>query len=378
MKRLDHEVWNRRTMLAIFVECIITLNIDVYGSSYLLWLQLHGLSSFIGMTATAVIIATFCSGIVSGVLIDRFGTKKVQLYTFLVILVTGLVGCTINASGYQFLVIQTVQFFAYGIVIAANWVQIRGLLPEAKQASGIGKLGAIGLLGSVVGVSTGSWLVSEHLAVWNWTGPIITALGIAALLRTKQSNHVPERTAILPHKGVLFLVVPSFGLAICQGVLVTFIVLDLGVKYGSLFRACMYIGSGVAGWVVPSLTKRLSEKQFIRLGVLFMSGAMLLIYQSSLIGLVVAPLVFGIVYNGVYNQILGTKAFVITDQKGRAASTSSLVTGLGRIAGVNALGAVRDQWGMAVWLTLPFVLIIFLPLFELTFRRSSAWKRGSS
>jgi MFS family permease len=255
MRKPDKEVWNRQTLFAVVVECMIMLNIDVYGSSYTLWMKLQGQASVITLAATIVTVTSFFGYALVGVLIDRFGTKAVQLVALHFLLIAGI-GVAVT-DGWYALSWQILRFFLCGVLMVANDTQVRGLLPEGKKKmSGVGKLKSIGTLVSIIGVLTGSVMVSEHRDLWNWLGPIAAAIGIIFLLISKQSNHVPERASIFPHKEVFQLTCPVIGIAVCANVLVTYIVIDLGVRDGSLVRTVTYIGASLSGWLLAYLVKR--------------------------------------------------------------------------------------------------------------------------
>lgn len=184
--------------------------------------------------------------------------------------------------------------------------------------------------------------------------------------------------SIRPHPEVFKLVIPTTGIVIIQSVLITMpVVVDLGVQNGTIARVGSYAGSGLAGWIVPYLLKHINEneKLFIRIGVVTVSVSMLLFYWPHVVGLMVAAFAMGVIFSGIQNQILGTKVYLLTDQKGRAASTSRLVQGGIRIIGIYGLGFVRDYVGEAMWLLLPIFLLISLPAFEWTFRCCAAWKK---
>jgi MFS family permease len=310
---------------------------------------------------------------ISGVLVDQYGTKKVQFVSLLVLLITGVIGAMLD--GLFLLCCLFLRFLICGIALIANQIQIRGLLQEEKQEKGVGQLVVVGFAGAVIGASMGSWLAYEHQTVWKWVGPILTIFGIVALMYTQQSNRVPEKASILPHPEVFKLVFPMMSFSICRGMMVAYVVVDFGVSDGSIFRTGMYVGSGVSGWVLPSLLKHTNQKTFIRVGVFLMSGAMLFLYWRNLAGLMVASFAIGFISNGISNQILGTKVYLLTDQKGRADSTNRLTQGVSSIIGIYGLGMIRDHVGEAVWLTLPIILLISLPAFGWTFRHCSAWKK---
>jgi MFS family permease len=373
MRKPDPDIWNRRTILAVFIEFIIALNIDIYGSAYTFWMSIHSLGSLIALAVIITTIVDATGWIISGVLVDRYGTKKVQMVSLSVLLITGAVGAMFD--GVVLLCCLFVRFLTCGIALIANQIQIKGQLPEDKLAKGWGQLFVVGFVGAVIGACIGSWLASEHQAVWKWAGPILTFFGIVALIYTQQSNRIPKETSILPHPQVFQLVFPVMSISICQGAMAAYIIVDLGVRDGSLVRAGTYVGSGVVGWILPSLLKHINEKAFIRMGMFLMSGAWLFLYWQNFAGLMVASFAIGFISNGIVSQILGTKVFLLTDQKGRASSTSKLVSGGSRIIGIYGLALVRDHVGEAMWLILPILLLFSLPAFEWSFRHSYAWKK---
>lgn len=372
--RFDREVWNRFTLLAVIVSCVGAFNTDLYTSSVPVWLDLRGQESLAKLAITIAIISQIGGGLVAGYFIDRYGTKKVQFVALLIMLLTAL-GSSFAQSGQQILGAQAIRYGACETVALAIGVQLRSLLPEPKHISGMGQLNAVSFGVAATGVWIGPWLVSEQLEVWKWIAPIVTVVGIIAVLGSESANVKPEKISLLPHEEVLKIAVPVTGIAICQGVIVTFLVLDVGMDIGSPARACMYVVSAIAGWkMVPFLINHLGEKNFIRCGVFFMMGAMLLIRWPHLIGLMVAAFIVGLVGSGT-KLLLQKKAFAITEQKGRASSTEMLVFRVGMVIGAFVFGLVRDKIGMNMWLTLiPVLAICSLLLFEWSFRHSPAWR----
>ncbi|MCH5584933.1 MFS transporter [Shimazuella sp. AN120528] len=375
MWKPDPDIWNRKTILTVTVLLIIALNIDIYGSAYTLWMSLHKMSSLIIGMAMITTFVEVNGWTISGVLIDRYGTKKVQFFSLLILLISGATGAMLD--GLAVLCCLLVRFMVCQIALTANTIQIRDLLPEEKQGRGFGQLFMVGFFGGVVGAAIGSWLASDYQAVWKWVGPILTIFGIVVLMYTQQSNRVPEKASIRPHPEVIRLSVPLIGIMAIQSVFITFVVIDLGVENGTFVRVGSYAGSGLAGLIVPFLLKHIkeNEKAFIRYGVIVTSASLLFLYWPNVVGLIVASFVIGIIFNGIQTQILGTKVYLLTDQKGRAASTSRLVQGAGRIIGIYGLGMIRDHIGKSMWLVLPIILLASLPVFEWTFRHCPAWKK---
>lgn len=138
MRKLDPEIWDRKSFLTIFVLFIIALNINIYGSAYTFWMSLYNMSSLITEMVIMVTLFEVIGWTVSGGLIDRYGTKKVQVIVLLILLVTGSVGAI--QDGLVALCCLLVRFMVCGIALTANTIQIRDLLPEKKQGRGLGQL----------------------------------------------------------------------------------------------------------------------------------------------------------------------------------------------------------------------------------------------
>lgn len=371
-KKPDPDIWNKKTILTVSVVFIIAINIDLYGSALTFWMSLHEMSSFM---EKAVMITIACVEVIgwatSGLLVDRYGTKKVQLVSLWFLLTTGLFATTLE--GRSFLYCLLLRFLICAMALVANTIQLRDMLPKEKQEK-YPQLFLVALVGGVAGASVGSWLAGEHEAVWKWIGPILTIVGIAALMHTQPPNRAPKKVSLRPHPEVFKLIVPVTTIVIIQFVLIAYVVKDLGPRDGAAVRVMMYVGNGLAGWVVPFILSYTDRKKFIRFGVIIASVALLCLYWPNLTGLITASLVIGIIFSGIQTCILETKVYLLTeDQRGRATATSRLVQGGSRIVGIIGLGMVRDHVGDAVYLFLPLVLLLSLPVFEWTFRRSP-WK----
>lgn len=404
----DKEIWNRQMLLAMLVCCVAAFHIDLYTSSVPELLKQWGEpESIVGLAITFAIASQLIGNVIGGYLIDRHGVKRVQYGCLSVMLLTSLLS-SFAESSQQILAAQLIRYAAGDIIVSTVKVQWRSWLPRNKHVSGVIKLNSPMLGVAAITAFVGPWMVGETLMpIWKWAPPILAAMAFVVVW---QVPDVPK-----PGKSSLFqsdvfkLWLPQAGIGICTGAFLTHLVNDVSKVEISSFRFGMYVIPAVVGWwCIPKLIglldkqgkseprleekrqgtpdlgeKDLSqvlnhqiqgEKRFIRLGVLLMAGAMLLFRWPNLIGLLVAVFIISLFTNGV-RQVLESRAHVMTEQTGLAASLGPLVYRGNMLIGSFGFGLLLEvmQQDQDSWLILAPLMASSLALYEWSFRTNRGW-----
>ncbi len=396
MLRRDSRVWNAPNGVLVVIECAVAFNIDWHTSSLPLWMTNHGyVVSAAGLVITFAIVSQLIGNYLSTYLIDRFGTRSVQLFAFGVIFLAA--GMTSLAdSAIPVLLAQLTRYACCECVLVTVEVVLFSRLYQAfpitdfaskedretKVKSSMSKLRVCGFGVASFAAGVGPWLIDSHFSLWRWMAPVITILGFVAVFFAPNVPAVCQSANLSGKPGqqgpsfkldreVLKVVFPSIGIAICYGTIFSFLVSDLTPKIGGPAISSMYVMRAVAGWtVVPKLTEKLGEKRLLQLSVFLMMATMLLFYQRSLVGAIAGGIAFG-VGNLASNTILANKGYrKAQNLRGKAVATGRLTWGAGGIMGSLGFGVARPAFGlgMETWLLLLPVLLLTLAGFRKSFQ----------
>jgi hypothetical protein len=167
----------------------------------------------------------------------------------------------------------------------------------------------------------------------------------------------------------LQLVLPGLGISIAQGVVMTYVILDVGVTMGAPVRAMFNVAAGLAGLAIPLAVERWGDKHVVR-GLMFLALlAVPGLVWPSLYTLIFVGLAMGFAQIG-----LGIVLTVKRPNTSSSASAHALVDYGGAATGSTVWGVARQSLGVApayALLALPLLLCYFF--FERLFR-SERWK----
>jgi hypothetical protein len=108
-----------------------------------------------------------------------------------------------------------------------------------EQLKGLGKLNVWSYVTSATFACLGPVLVTHSIGWWKGLGPIITILGLLEVTLNKhpECNFEKSQESIgVWDWDILKLVMPTLGISIRQGVVTTFIIVDVGVSMGRQYE----------------------------------------------------------------------------------------------------------------------------------------------
>jgi MFS family permease len=365
--------WSVPIILLMCTETAIVYNMDAYSAAIPAWFQKMDFLSVLGLVMGVTIGFTLLGGLSSGLLLDRFGIRRVQGISIVIMFITSV--WTSFAQGWvEMMILQSIRDFVCAIGIVACGMRARAILSQnrAEQLTGLGKLNIWSYAASATFAWLGPILVIHKMVWWQWLGPMITFLGLLEVV----FNKYPENIKTEKHSenssvwdwDILKLVLPAIGVAIMQGVVTTFIIVDVGVNIGSPVRASMNVAAGLAGIIVPIMVKKWGDKMVVRSLMSLVVLAVPCLIWPTWYTLVFVGLSIGFSQLGL-NLILTVKR----PNTGRSSSMHSLVDYGGAAFASSTWGMARQLVGVAssYGLLLIPLLLAFLA-FERLFR-SKRW-----
>jgi MFS family permease len=373
--RLDSTIWNKGTVAAMLTESVIAYNMDAYSAGVPVWLQRMGFLSMVGVVMGVAILATLFGGLYAGKLIDKYGTRRVQGLTLLVMLVTSI-GSSLANGWIEMMLLQTIRDYVCAIGIVSCGLRARALLlqGEEEQLRGLGQLNVLSYAVSAASAALGPWLVAEHMDFWRWLGPVITGLGLLEVLFNKHDYKpsVVSGNNGKINKDILKLVYPALGVSFVQGVVYSYLVVDVGVGLGSPVRAAINIAAGTAGLFVPMLVKKLGDKNTIRLLLLLLIGAVFGLVWPDRFTLIFSGLAIGTAQTGISIILVAKRP-----NTGSSASTHAFVDFGGAAFSSSVYGMVRKSMGVDASYAFLFLPVLFAVVgFERNYRSMTWADRG--
>ncbi len=183
------------------------------------------------------------------------------------------------------------------------------------------------------------------MRVWRWLGLAITTVGLLEVIFNKH-DFKPERAesskAGVWDTDILKLVMPALEISIIQGVVTTFLLVDVqNVSKGSTVRAMINVAAGVAGMLIPAMVTKWEDKIAVRSLMILTAIAVPCLIWRTWYGLIFVGLTIGLTQVGL-NIILTAKR----PNTGRSASMHSLVDFGGSALSSSSWGMVRKLVGI--------------------------------
>lgn len=300
----------------------------------------------VGLTSGVAIVFMGLGSIAAGPLIHRYQTRKVQFGALVIMLLTAVWSTTIE-GWVEMMLCQSFRDFACAIGIIACGVRARNMLPpdEASQLKGLGQLNVWSYGFSALAAMAGPLLVSSHMDWWRWLGPVISLLGLLELVFNKNHPEIVEEAGEhvqILNWDVFKLVMPTLGVSIAQGVVTTYIILDVGATMGAPVRAAINVAAGLAGVVIPKLVEKWGDKHVVRALMILAVLAVPCVLAKTMVTLVFAGLALGMAQVGI-SLILIVKR----PNTGSSASTHEVTNYSAQAFSALAWGGVRQLVGPA-------------------------------
>ncbi len=312
-----------------------------------------------GFLTTGMFLTHAATQIPGGHLADKFGGKKVMIFSLLIVIIGNL--CISRSNSYNELLFWKIFIgFGTGTSFIAGARYISQLVSGEKLAKAQGYYGASILLGSGFVI----FIVPRIAAITNWQGAFISTASVALLAlllwvlfapKTIPQEHPPIKLSSLllhPQLWLLGLVqMASFGLVIVIGNWLTLLLkqqLQINNALLVSILASMVILLGVIGRPLGgALVNKIGVRPILEISFLFNTiGCLLLAFVGGSFGFTILAIVLlgfgcGLPYATLFN-----KATILFP--GRAGAAKGLVNMLGVImilVGAPLVGYIADVSG---------------------------------
>ncbi|MFE3270884.1 DHA2 family efflux MFS transporter permease subunit [Streptomyces sp. NPDC059215] len=145
-------------------------------------------------TLTSYLVTVAALLMISGVLADRFGRRKILAIGLLIIAASAVI-CAVAPNSAILILARVIQGFGGALVIPSSIALLSGSLRPEERARGIGIWAGLSTLGSTVGPYAGGWVL-DHSS-WRWLFLLNIPLIILALVALRG---VPKDAGTSRHK----------------------------------------------------------------------------------------------------------------------------------------------------------------------------------
>lgn len=373
--------WTPAMIMMMVTEGSIVYHMDFYSSAIPAWFTRMGFGetkigalSAIGLTSGLTMGFMWLGGIVAAPLLRRFPTRQVQLISLTIMFLTA--GWHDRIDGWvEMMFCQSIRDFSCAVGIIACGMRARKMLPQDQksQLSGLAKLNVVSCGLSALFAFIGPLIVAHSIRVWFQIAVYLTIWGwLETMITGRYPEQMESEDTEESHISIwdtLQLVLPGLGISIANGVVMTYVILDVGVTMGAPVRAMFNVAAGMAGLVIPLAVERWGDKHVVR-GLMFM----VLLAVPGLVWPTLYTLIFVGLAMGFAQIGLGIILTVKRPNTSSSASAHALVEYGGAATGSTVWGVARQSIGVApayALLALPLLLCHFF--FERLFR-SKRWK----
>jgi MFS family permease len=375
--------WTAPVIMLMITESSIVYHMDFYSAAIPAWFLRMGFGEtkfgifyVVGLTSGVAMGFMCVGGLVAGPLLDRYSPRKVQFLCLSLMIVTAW--WTDKIDGWaEMMLCQCIRDFACSVGIIACGMRARRMLPpdEESQLRGLARLNVWSCGLSAFFALIAPFVVVHSVHAWFVVGSYITTWGWLETLFTwhypemREDKNTDQHTRI-SKRDTLLLVLPSIGVSIAQGVVMTYVIIDVGVTMGAPVRAMINVAAGLSGLVIPLAVARWGDKHVVRGLMLVALCAVPGLVWSTWYTLIFVGLAVGFAQIGL-SMLLTVKR----PNTGSSVSMHAMVDYGGAISGSTLWGVARQSIGVApayALLGLPLLVCYFF--FERLFR-SKRWEK---
>ncbi|MBN2001915.1 MAG: MFS transporter [Anaerolineae bacterium] len=332
----------------------------------------------LGLLTASYAVMLLIFGPIWGSLSDRFGRKP--------ILLVGVLGYVITMTWFGLATQLWMLFVARilaGILSSAAMPTAMAYISDntldSERGAGMGLLGAMGGIGTILGPVLGGFLAKTTFSL-----PFFIAAGMAALALILVALFLPEsrpagerdteaqaalvdlhiwRQALFSPLGPLFMLtfISTSGLMIFTNIFGLYGLKRFNYSPEEVGIVMMVLGLASAltqGVLVGPITKRWGDVQVVRMGLLFSAlGFVVMLLADNFATVLVTTALFAVAYSVTNPALLSLTSQRATVEQGVTMGLSNSFVSLGRIVGPLLGGAVLD-----IHLSLPYAsgaVIIF-------------------
>lgn len=326
---------------------ILPFYAEAYGAS----------ATVLGLLLTSYALMQFVFSPVWGRVSDKWGRKKVLLFT----MAGSAVGLFILGMAHSllFLFIGRIVSGIFGANISIATAYVTDVTTEKDRAKGMGLIGAAFGIGFILGPAIGG-----ILSVYGYSVPVLAASGLAALnvfyayFRLGESHHAPSaqpasRLALLKNRPILLMVCINFfytfGITQLEATF-AFFMMDRfhydakGVAYILVLMA--FIMVLVQGGLIRRLVPAFGEKKLFLFGALLLAGSFYFVPGSPTVLILVIPLSVSALGRGVSQpSILSmVSKYAPGELRGGVMGVFQSAASLARVLGPAIAGLLYDRY----------------------------------
>lgn len=372
-------VWTKDFIIILFSNLLTILSFQMLLPTLPVYIVQHsGNSSDIGLVIGIFALSALLIRPISGLVSDTIGRKK--------ILVIGVIINIIVIAGYSWtttvdtiLMMRIFHGIGWGISTASFGTIASDLVPKKRRGEGIGYFGLAAVVAGSIGPMLGIWLLNSYGPNVLFTcSAIITLLSLFLLflvnepVREKLQSKENEPTSLFAkfvEKSSLFPAFLMIIVGIIFGGVITFITLfgtEVGIKNISWFFLVNALGSFLVRPISGKLFDKNGHLYVLIPSVLFLfTGMILLSYTTTLKGLIVAAIFYGIGMGSIMPSI---QAWIINraapNRRGAATATYYSAFDLGIGGGSILLGSIARMTNYALMYRISSLsLIVFMVVY---------------
>ncbi len=371
-------VWTNDFIIILFSNLLTILSFQMLLPTLPVYITQHsGSSSDIGLVIGIFALSALLIRPFSGVASDTVGRKKLLVIGVIInIIVIGGYSWTTTVS--TILLMRIIHGIGWGISTAAFGTMASDLVPITRRGEGIGYFGLAAVIAGSIGPLLGIWLLNSFGPNVLFTcSAIITLLSLFLLLLVNEpvlevgpnSNDSASFLAKLIEKSSLFPAFLTVIVGVIFGGVITFITLfgtEVGIKNIGWFFLVNAFGSLLIRPMSGKLFDKKGHLYILIPSVLFLFiGILLLSYSTTLMGLIVAAIFYGIGMGSIMPSI---QAWIINraapNRRGAATAIYYSAFDLGIGGGAIILGSVARVTNYALMYRLSSLcLIVFMVVY---------------
>ena len=326
---------------------ILPFYAETYGAS----------ATVLGLLLTSYALMQFIFSPVWGRVSDKWGRKKVLLFT----MAGSAVGLFILGIAPNLLVLFLGRIVSgiFGANISIATAYVTDVTTEKDRAKGMGLIGAAFGIGFILGPAIGG-----ILSVYGYSVPVLAASGLAALnvcyayYRLGESHHAPTenkrpRYEILRNRPIFLLVffnfLYTFGITQLEATF-AFFMMDRfhydakGVAYILVLMALILVL--VQGGLIRRIVPVFGEKKLFLMGTLLLAGSFFFVPGSPTVTLLLIPLSVSALGRGISQpSILSmVSKYAPGDLRGGVMGIFQSAASLARVVGPVSAGLLYDRY----------------------------------
>lgn len=319
-------------------------------------------------TISALLVRPF-----SGAALDIFG-RKLFLMIGLIICLLAIGTYILATSILLILILRVIHGLGWGVSTTTYGTVVSDIVPASRRGEGMGYYGMSTTLAMAVGPVSGIWVINEWgfklLFLISFISTIFSII-LSQFLQINKEKPVANQTdakftALLYEKTALFPSLLVFFMTFSYGGVVGFITL-FGSEVGIENVGWFFSTNALFLLIVRPLSGKIYDKkghQWVLLpgAVMGIVSLILLSYTSTLLGLIIAAMFFGMAFGAIQPSL---QAWLIQrvapHRRGAANATFFSAFDLGIGGGSMVLGAIATMSSYAVMYRLSsLVFVIFL------------------